>query len=44
MRYGGFAAERLAGRRYRSTTAAPQHGAQQKIALGSKCEQCHVDS
>jgi len=49
---GGFAAERRAGRRYRSTAAAvgrpaaiaPQNGAQQQIALSSKCEQCHVVS
>jgi len=51
-RCGEFAVERNAGRRYQSTAAAagcpaaaaPQHGAQQQIALSSKCEQCHVDS
>ena len=51
-RYGGFAAERPAGMRYRSTAAtakrpaaaASQHSAQQPTALGSKCVQCHVDS
>ena len=43
---GGFAAERRAGRRYRSTAAAataPQHGAA-STELSSKCEQCHVNS
>ena len=28
---GGFAAERRAGGRYRSTATAPQHGAQQQM-------------
>jgi len=38
--YGGFAAERPTGRRYRSITrrsaaAAPQHGAQQRMRVVS---------
>ena len=43
---GGFAAERRAGREYRSTAAGV--GAQQQrrssTAFSSKCGQCHVDS
>jgi len=31
-------------RQRRPLAAALQHGAQQQIALSSKCEQCHVDS
>ena len=42
---GGFAAERSAGRRYRTIAGA---GAQQQrrrsTAHSSKCGQCHVDS
>ena len=48
---GGFTAERRTGRRYAWTTAAiAGHTAAaaaqrtEKVALSSKCEQCHADS
>jgi len=50
---GGFAVERRAGRRYRSTAAGLGHPAAtgnsdtargRSTALSSKCGQCHVDS
>ena len=46
---GGFAAERRAGREYRSTAAgagaqAAQQQRRSSTAFSSKCGQCHVDS
>jgi len=45
---GGFAAERRAGWRYRSTAASAlqqrRHSTGRSTALSSKCGQCHVDS
>ena len=41
---GGFAAERPAGRTYRSTAAGAQQQLRRSTALSSKCGQCHVDS
>ena len=43
-RCGGFAAERRAGRRYRSTAASAQQQRRHSTALSSKCGQCHVDN
>jgi len=40
---GGFATERHAGRRYRSTAVAQQQR-RRSTAISSKCGQCHVDS
>jgi len=42
--YGGFAAERHVGRRYRSTAAGAQQQRSRGTALSSKRGQCHVDS
>ena len=43
---GGFAAERRAGSRYRSTAPSGSgvSARGRSTALSSKCEQCHVDS
>ena len=42
---GGFAAERPAGKRYRSIAGADAQQQQRRsTVLSSKCEQCHVDT
>jgi len=41
---GEFAADRSAGRRYRSTAAGTQHQRRRSTALSSKCGQCRVVS